>query len=147
MYKNQWSKKVNLLRSMPWGHMGEWRYSSTIFYIDGHEWSTSSPFHFTPGEGAPDTHGIWGWVGPRSGEDAVEKRKTLHYRKSNPDRLARSISLYRLSHLDPFLKSKFISHTGSPLERWIYLGKDCFLFREVKVKKGKAIPVTGRGGP
>jgi hypothetical protein len=30
---------------------------------------------FTPGEGAPGTHRMEGWVGPRAGVDAVEKEK------------------------------------------------------------------------
>jgi hypothetical protein len=30
-----------------------------------------------PGERAPDTHWIGGWVGPRAGPDDVEKRKFL----------------------------------------------------------------------
>jgi hypothetical protein len=29
---------------------------------------------FTPGERAPGTHWIGGWVGPRTGLDVVEKR-------------------------------------------------------------------------
>jgi hypothetical protein len=39
--------------------------------LDGCEWSASGP-----GEIAPGTHWIGGWVGPRVGLDAVEKRKT-----------------------------------------------------------------------
>jgi hypothetical protein len=35
------------------------------------------PCRFTPGEIAPDTHWIGGWVGPRVGLDDVEKRKFL----------------------------------------------------------------------
>jgi hypothetical protein len=41
-------------------------------------WSASRPDRFTPGEGAPCTHCIEGWVGPRVGLDAVEKRKIIH---------------------------------------------------------------------
>jgi hypothetical protein len=35
------------------------------------------------------THWIRGWVGPRVGLDAVEKRKILHCRESNPGRPTR----------------------------------------------------------
>jgi hypothetical protein len=31
--------------------------------LAGGEWSASSPCHFTPGERAPGTHWIGGWVG------------------------------------------------------------------------------------
>jgi len=32
--------------------------------LDGGEWSASRPGHFTPGETAPGTHWLGGWVGP-----------------------------------------------------------------------------------
>jgi hypothetical protein len=38
----------------------------------GGEWPASRPGHFTPGESAPGTHWIGGWVDPRAGLD-VEK--------------------------------------------------------------------------
>jgi hypothetical protein len=41
------------------------------------EWSASRPCRFTPGERAPCTHWLGGWVGPRTGLDDVEKRKFL----------------------------------------------------------------------
>jgi hypothetical protein len=68
--------------------------------LDGGEWSASCPCRFTSGERAPGTCWIRGWVGPRFGLDAVEKRKILHSQESNPDRLACSPSLYRLSYPD-----------------------------------------------
>jgi hypothetical protein len=45
--------------------------------LAGGEWSALRPGRFTPGERAPDTHWIGGWVGPRAGLDDVEKRKFL----------------------------------------------------------------------
>jgi hypothetical protein len=38
----------------------------------GGEWSASRTYLFTPGEKAPGTHSIGGWVGPRAGLDDVE---------------------------------------------------------------------------
>jgi hypothetical protein len=43
--------------------MGECRYSSTFDF---------GPCRFTPGERAPGTHWIEGWVGPRVDLEAVE---------------------------------------------------------------------------
>jgi hypothetical protein len=43
----------------------------------GGEWSASRLDHFIPGERAPVTHWIGGWVGPKAGLDDVEKRKFL----------------------------------------------------------------------
>jgi hypothetical protein len=43
----------------------------------GGEWSASRPSHFTPGERAPGTHLVGGWVGLRTDLDDVEKRKFL----------------------------------------------------------------------
>jgi hypothetical protein len=39
----------------------------------GGEWSVSCPGRLTPGEKAPGTHWIGGWVDPRVGLDDVEK--------------------------------------------------------------------------
>jgi hypothetical protein len=57
--------------------------------LDGGEWSASRPGRFNFKEVVPGTHWIRGWVGPRGGLDALEKRKILHCRKSNPGRPAR----------------------------------------------------------
>jgi hypothetical protein len=43
----------------------------------GGERSVSRPGRFTPGERASGTHWIGGWVGPRAGLDATDKRKFL----------------------------------------------------------------------
>jgi predicted oxidoreductase len=45
--------------------------------LAGGEWSASRRGRFTPGERAPRTHWIRGWVDPRVGLDDVEKRKFL----------------------------------------------------------------------
>jgi hypothetical protein len=39
----------------------------------GGEWSASHPRRFTPGERAPATYWIGGWVDPRAGLDNMEK--------------------------------------------------------------------------
>jgi hypothetical protein len=43
--------------------------------LDGGEWSAWCPDRFTPGERAPSTLWIGGWMGPRVGLDAVARRK------------------------------------------------------------------------
>jgi hypothetical protein len=43
--------------------------------LDGSEWSASRSGIFTPKEIAPGTQWIGGWVGPRTGLDAVVKRR------------------------------------------------------------------------
>jgi hypothetical protein len=43
--------------------------------LDCGEWLTSRPGRFTPGEKEAGTNFIGGWVGPRAGLDATEKRK------------------------------------------------------------------------
>jgi hypothetical protein len=52
--------------------------------LDGGNWSASRPYRFTPGERAPDTHWIGGWMDPRTGLNAVKKRKIFPRRESNP---------------------------------------------------------------
>jgi hypothetical protein len=43
--------------------------------LDGGEWSPSLPSRFTLGERSPGTHWMGGWLDPRAGLDAMEKRK------------------------------------------------------------------------
>jgi hypothetical protein len=59
----------------------------------GGEWSASCTCHFTPGKRTLSAHWIGGWVGPRAGLDAVEKRNFLTLQGHE---LAPSQSLYRL---------------------------------------------------
>jgi hypothetical protein len=55
--------------------MGDWRYSSTI--------QLHAPAALPPGK-KPSVPIEIGWVGPRFGLDAVEKRKMLHCPESKP---------------------------------------------------------------
>jgi hypothetical protein len=69
--------------------------------LDGDEWSASRTGRFTPGERAPGTHWIGGWVGHRACLDDVEERKflTLPGLELRPlGHPARSQSLYRLRY-------------------------------------------------
>jgi hypothetical protein len=81
---------------------GEWIYSSTFFFtsaVIGGEWLASRPGRYTPGERAPGTHWIEGWVGLRVDLGIVEKRKflTLPGPELRPlCRPARNQSLYGL---------------------------------------------------
>jgi hypothetical protein len=66
----------------------------------GGEWSASGTGRFTPGERAPGTHWIGGWVDPRGSLDDLEKRKFLTLPKFEHrllGRPARNQSLYLLS--------------------------------------------------
>jgi hypothetical protein len=59
------------------------------------KWSASRPARFTPRERAPSTHWVGGWVGLRSGLDAVVKRKfPAPVGTRTPDHPARSPALY-----------------------------------------------------
>jgi hypothetical protein len=56
---------------------------SLTLVLDVGEWSASCLCFFNPGERAPGTHCIGGWISPNVGLDAVEKRKILYCRESN----------------------------------------------------------------
>jgi hypothetical protein len=72
---------------MSWRHMEEWRYSPIILDLGNrYKWLGTRPSHITSGEIAPSAKSIGGWVGPRAGLDAVEKRKNFPCRESNPGR-------------------------------------------------------------
>jgi hypothetical protein len=45
--------------------------------LAGGEWLASRPGRFTPGERAPGTHWIGGWVDPRAGLNDMEEWKFL----------------------------------------------------------------------
>jgi hypothetical protein len=83
---------------MPWKHMGEWRYSSTLLDLGTRcRWVVSFILLLLhPWKRAPGTHWIGGWVRPRVDLDSVEKRKILHCWESNLGRPASSLSLCQL---------------------------------------------------
>jgi hypothetical protein len=67
----------------------------------GGEWSVLRPCRFTPGERAPSTYWIGGWVDPRASMDDLEKRKflpPLGLELRPLGRPAHSQSLYRLCY-------------------------------------------------
>jgi hypothetical protein len=67
--------------------------------LDRGEWSASRPSRFTPREIAHGTGCIGGWVGPRAGLGAMEKRNIPSpHRDSNPDRPTRIPAPQRLSY-------------------------------------------------
>jgi hypothetical protein len=43
--------------------------------LDGCEWCVSGPGRFTPGDTAPGTHWIGGWVHPKASLDVAEIKK------------------------------------------------------------------------
>jgi len=54
--------------------------------LDGGECSASRTGRFIPGEKIHGIHWLGGWVGPRTGLDAVAKKNIpSQYRESNPD--------------------------------------------------------------
>jgi hypothetical protein len=57
--------------------MGKWRYklhTLLTLAVDGGEWLASGTSYFIPGETAPSTHWIGGYMSPRVSLDAVAKR-------------------------------------------------------------------------
>jgi hypothetical protein len=50
-------------------------HSLLILALEEGEWSVSCPGRFTPVERVSSIHWVGGWVGPRAGLDAVEKRR------------------------------------------------------------------------
>jgi hypothetical protein len=60
--------------------------------LDGSEWSASRHGRFTPGDTAPGTHLIEGWVDLRAGLNAMEKTQiSCPWRESKPGHPARSL--------------------------------------------------------
>jgi hypothetical protein len=52
---------------------------------DGCEWSLSLPGRFTPGERAPSTDWLGGWVGPQSQPERGGIEKESHYCPDRPE--------------------------------------------------------------
>jgi hypothetical protein len=76
---------------MPRRYMGEWRYSFIILNLGIRcTWVVRfTPRPLYPWGKRPGTNWIGGWVGPRVGLGAVEKRKICcPYRKLNPNSLS-----------------------------------------------------------
>jgi hypothetical protein len=71
-------------------------------------WSASRPYRFTPGERVAGIHWIGGWVGSRTGLDAVEERKILHCRESNPGRPLRCCTDWDMSTTSTTRQGSFI---------------------------------------
>jgi hypothetical protein len=79
--------------------------------LAGGELSVSRPSRFTPGERAPGTHWLGGWMDPRACQGDLEKRKflTLPELELRPIRRpARRQSLYRPRYPDSF-KSRLVN--------------------------------------
>jgi hypothetical protein len=88
---------------MSWGLRGLCTYSSFLTSAhDGGKWSASCPDRSNPGEIAHGTHWMRGWVTPRGGLDAMEKRKILPLSGIEHRCPARSLSLYRLGYSGPY---------------------------------------------
>jgi hypothetical protein len=60
-----------------YGGVDVWIHVFLTSALVGGEWSASRPGRFIPGERAPGTHWIGGWVDLRIGLDDVENRKFL----------------------------------------------------------------------
>jgi hypothetical protein len=80
------------------GGMAPLFFTSALY---GGEWPASRPGPFTQLETAPGTHWIGGWVGPRTGLDDMEKRKSLPLLGLELRSLGRPVrrqSIYRLRY-------------------------------------------------
>jgi hypothetical protein len=105
---------LNWLSATPWRRVGSGGIvvAFVTSALDGGEWSVSLPCRFIPGERAPGTYWIGGWVGLRASLDAKEERRiSCPFRESNPGRPTRSTvavpsELSRLPYLFPFRKKK-----------------------------------------
>jgi hypothetical protein len=92
-----------------YGGVEVWIHVFLTSALVGGEWSASRSCRFTPGETAPGTNCIGGWVGPLAGLDDVEKRKFLSVPVLGPrplGRPARSQSPSRLLTFSPVLEFK-----------------------------------------
>jgi hypothetical protein len=100
-----------------YGGVNVWIHIFLTYALTGVEWSASRLCRFTPGERAPGTHWIGGWVDPRAGLDDLEKRKffTLSGLELRPlSRPASSQSLYRLRYPSSVQKTLSNKHIAVP---------------------------------
>jgi hypothetical protein len=107
-YTEELTHQVKLSRYMPWWHIGgEEVQLLLILYLGTRgEWvvSVTPRPRFTLPKRTPGNRWIGGWVGLRAGMDAGVRIKILcPCRGSNPDRPARSQTLYSLSYPGSFL--------------------------------------------
>jgi hypothetical protein len=110
-----------------------------------------APGFFSPGVRVPGTHWIGGWMGPIAGLDAVEYRKSSCLcRESNPDRPARSSSLFRLSY-PGFETNITLKFTDVGRRRMLWLWLCCcfyclmFMFWSVEKKQLCGLVVVPNG--
>ena len=80
-------------------------------------WTTPGPGRFTPRK-RPGTHCTWRWVGPRVGMDGCRKSRNPTVILS-PDRPARSVSLYWLSHPGPIVIGTLFLGGGGGGGGWV----------------------------
>jgi hypothetical protein len=87
-----------------YGGVDVWIHIFLTSALVGGKWSDSRPCRFAPGERAPGTHWIRGWVGPKAHLEDIGKRKFLiipglELRPlGRPARPAHNQSLYRLRY-------------------------------------------------
>jgi hypothetical protein len=108
-------------------HEGVWgsEYTDLLLLTSallGGEWSTSRLGRFTPGECAPGTHWIGGWVDLRAGLHDVEKKKLLTLPGLKLRLLGhpvRSQSLYRLSYPGSSLQYRTVKKHSRNIWTWL----------------------------
>jgi hypothetical protein len=61
--------------------------------LSGGEWSVSRPYRFTPGETAPRSHWIGGWVDPRAGLEDMER---IQFDKSSENNTRTLVASYHI---------------------------------------------------
>jgi hypothetical protein len=110
-----------------YGGMDVWIHVFLTSALVGGEWSAQRPRRKSR-----ITNWKGGWVRPRTGVDAVEKRIILHCWESNPGCSALGPSLYQLGFpgsLSVIIKSEIsiLKYPHQPFNI-IYFGIHCFIF-------------------
>jgi hypothetical protein len=111
-----------------------------------HRWgwvvSVTPKPRFTPGERTSGTHCTGGWVGPRAGLDA-EARGKIPCRGSNPDRPARSQTLFCLSYHDSSFKLQLQSiyiYIPTELPSYLSIIIDTYLPNKLRLQAYSYLP-------